>query len=266
MIKRECHCLLCQEPVEGNYWDARDRRTAECITEFGWSARGVHGDQQTPGWAYSIGLWHSLGSPEVSVFGLSSQTAMRIVNIVGDQIRDGHPLRPDQPRTDVVDGFDLGVRPAHPSWYRDFFGAALDFYQQPPLPIVQLVWPDRDGRFPWDAGADQELHQQQPKLWLAKKDHPRGIWADFDPIGGWPFGKTLPYHTVLATPAVIGGSVVTNVRRDEDGTWRFSDGSDGPWSETALRDLVTEHPEVTAVGDLTPGQRAVTADGTWHRY
>jgi hypothetical protein len=55
-------------------------------------------------------------------------------------------------------------------------------------------------------------------LWLAKTDHPSGAWADYDPTGGWPFGKTLPYHTVLATAAVIDGAAVAEVHGDEDGT------------------------------------------------
>jgi len=226
---------------------------------------GIHADKQTPGWAYSIGLWHSLSSPEVAIFGLSSQTAMRIVNIVGDQIRDGHRLRPDQQWAEVIEGFDLAMRPAHPGWYRDFFGAAIDFYQRPPLPIVQLVWPDRDGRFSWDGDADQALHQQQPMLWLAKKDHPRGAWTDQDPTGGWPFGTTLPYHAVLATTAVLDGCAIAEVRRDEDGVWRFTDGSNGQWVETTLRTLVARHPAVTAVGDLAAGEHAVAANGAWQR-
>lgn len=265
MIDRECHCLLCRGPVEGNYWDDRDRRTAEHITSYGWSAVGVSGDE-TDDWTYTVGLWHTLGSPEVAIFGLSPEIGTQIVNTVGDQVRDGRPLEPDERRADVVEGYDLAVRPVHPSWYMDFFGTAVDFYQQPPLPVVQLFWPDPQGRFGWERGADPGCARRQPMLWLDKQDHPRGAWTDQDPSGGWPFGTTLPYHPVQATQQVLDGEPVIQVHREADGAWHFRGLDEGALIETTLRRIVDTDPGVAAVGDLPPGGRAVrSGDETWMR-
>jgi hypothetical protein len=180
MTERQCQCLLCVGPVGDNYWNDRDRRVAATVTEHGWNVMGVFGDERTSGWAYSIGLWHTLGSPEIAIFGLDLDPMMEIVNIVGGRARDGLALAEGQRQSGVVKGFDILLRPVSHSWYRDFFGAAIDFYQRPPLPMLQVIWPDKAGLFPGEPGADQELADLQPMLWLSKQEHPAGIWTEPD--------------------------------------------------------------------------------------
>lgn len=174
-----CSCILCSPTEAGTAWETRDRRIAQSVTEFGWQVMGVAGGDSPADWGYSIGLWHTLRSPEVSIFGLPSQAAMRIVNVAGAAIRDGSPLAPDQRRGDILNGLDVVVRPVHPSWYLDFFGAGIDFYQAPPLPITQLFWPDRTGRYPWDDGADDYCSTSQPRLWIPKSESD-GPWVGLD--------------------------------------------------------------------------------------
>ncbi|WP_406862182.1 DUF4262 domain-containing protein [Streptomyces sp. HUAS MG47] len=173
-----CFCLLCA-PTEwgGPAWEERDRRVMKSVAEFGWHVMGVAGGDAPGDWGYSIGLWHTLRSPEISVFGLSQETAMRVVNAAGKAIRDGAPLELGARRDDVLDGgLDVVVHPVHPSWYYDFFGAGIDFYQTPPLPIAQLFWPDKAGRFPWEDGADELCRRLQPLLWIPKEES-ESDWA-----------------------------------------------------------------------------------------
>ncbi|MGW1535497.1 DUF4262 domain-containing protein [Streptomyces aureus] len=178
MIDSPCFCLLCA-PTEwgGPVSEERDRRVAQSVTDFGWHVMGVAGGDAPSDWGYSIGMWHTLRSPEVSVFGLPSGTAMSVVNSAGTAIRDGEPLELDRPRGDVLNGYDVVLRPVDPSWYYDFFGAGVDFYQTPPLPIAQLFWPDKAGRFPWEAGVDERCRTVQPLLWIPKNET-TGPWTD----------------------------------------------------------------------------------------
>ncbi|MGX1130483.1 hypothetical protein RKD49_002673 [Streptomyces glaucescens] len=178
MTDRPCHCLLCH-PAEGGdaAWDERDGRIARNVTAHDWHAMGVLGDDAPADWGYSIGLWHTLRSPEVSVFGLPAQTAMHVVNAAGTAVRDGAPLARDQRRGDVLNGREVIVRPVHSSWYRDFFGAGIDFYQRPPMPVTQLFWPDKAGRFPWDDDVDAYCRTSQPLLWIPKKESD-GPWTE----------------------------------------------------------------------------------------
>ncbi len=296
-----CFCLLCSEAApdgagpegtgpEGTAtdgagrgaFDERDRLVAANVTEFGWHVMGVNGDGEGPEWAYSIGLWHTVRSPEVCVFGLPTDTAMRIVNNLAARVRDGSPLTPDQRRTDVIEGYQVAIRPVHPTWYPSFFGAGIDFQRQPPWPVAQVIWPDKEGRLPFEEGAGDACRAGQPPLWLPK-DQVGGAWGAHDPMAGWPFGTTLPYATVVASTAVADGSApVDRVERDADGTWRFLTAADAAAltaAPTADADADADadgtvqcplglvahlHPDLAAVGALPPGAAVTrTADGGW---
>ncbi|MFJ4271753.1 DUF4262 domain-containing protein [Streptomyces coelicoflavus] len=102
-----------------------------------------------------------------------------VLKVAGREIRNGHSLQSDQRRDDILNGYSVAVRRVHPSWYRDFFGAGLDFYQAPPLPVMQVFWPDKEGRFPWDDQAQDYCRTSQPQLWISKAET-SGPWADLD--------------------------------------------------------------------------------------
>ncbi|WP_369243622.1 DUF4262 domain-containing protein [Streptomyces sp. R41] len=172
-----CPCILCTQSSREASWDQRDRTIAASTRDHGWHVMGVHADDDTPaGWAYSIGLWHTLRSPEICVFGLAVDTMMPLINAAGDAVVNGPPLMPDQRRNDIFDHVPAVIRPVHESWCTDFFGAGLDFYQVSPLPVAQLFWPDREGCFPWEDGAADYCRDNQPLLWIPKPDTP-GPWG-----------------------------------------------------------------------------------------
>lgn len=174
-----CHCLLCQDPRDESAWDAWDRTVAENVRGYGWHVAGIFGDP-TEDWAYSIGLWHSLRSPEVCVVGPRHQAAMRMVNILGEQVRDGQPFQHDERRLGVIENHPVTIRRVHPSWYRAMFGAGCHFAVKRPWPMVQAVLPDMAGRFPWEDGVDEAFLARQPFLWLDRAEHPAGPWTEDD--------------------------------------------------------------------------------------
>jgi hypothetical protein len=265
--RQPCHCLLCQVPSGEEHWDERDRGIAAKIRRFGWNVTGVWGGS-TPEWAYSIGIWHTLRAPEVCLFGLPAQTATGIVNVVGGLARDGEELREGR-RDDVLNGYDVELRIVHPLWYQRFFGAGLDFYVRPPLPMVQLLWPDRAGRFPWEPDADEWCRDSQPRLWLPPDDHPPGVWTRYEPFENWPYRTSLPYFVVHASPGVAAGTAaVGTVLRDADGTWWFLEAGADPAAaeEARLGHIAGLHPDAADVADLRPGERADRGpDGAWRR-
>ncbi|MFD8253764.1 DUF4262 domain-containing protein [Streptomyces werraensis] len=180
MSDSPCFCLLCAPLTDAPALDERDGHIAANVTDHGWHVMGVGaGDEAPADWAYSIGLWHTLRSPEVCIFGLRVETMMSVLNVAGREIHNGHPLEPDQRRDDILNGYSVAVRPVHPSWYRSFFGAGIDFYQAPPFPIMQLFWPDKEGRFPWDDRAQEYCRASQPQLW-SLKDGTSGPWTALD--------------------------------------------------------------------------------------
>jgi hypothetical protein len=45
---------------------------------------------------------------------------------------------------------------------------------------VQVVWPDRRGRYPGERGFHARYEGRQPMLWLPVEDHPPGPWTMLD--------------------------------------------------------------------------------------
>ena len=170
-----CRCLLCADYGDRDRLDAVDSSLVAGIGERGWGVIMVPGDDIGPGWAFTVGLWHSHRSPELAMFGLDTHKAMACLNLLGDAVRDGRPVADGQERDDVVEGWPVVLRTVERAWWRDFLGTATGFYRATRgVSFLQVVWPDREGRRPGDDGADPEA---QPQLWLAPADHPAGCWT-----------------------------------------------------------------------------------------
>jgi hypothetical protein len=226
------------------------------VQSHGWSVVALPEEGEFPGWAYSVGMWHTMRSPEVCVFGLRVPDMHHWLNQVGDRVRAGLELRPGTMVDDVLDGYPLVVRPVHPSWYVDLFAYGLDFYREPPLPMVQLVWPElrSEGR--------------QPSLWLPKDDHPPGVWTRLDQLVDSPFPGTAAESLVLGSRRVIDGSApVAGVVHGADGSWCFLDDSGLPeMGVVHLKHVVADYPYVCDFADLPPGYAAWREpDGNWSR-
>jgi hypothetical protein len=157
------------------------------IAAVGWSVVHVPGDTSAPPWAYTVGLWLSHHHPELVMAGLPDEHMAIILNSVSDQVADGVPV-------DVADDIDricpctLTIRPVHPSWRRTPMFALSDRYYGYALggrpDCLQVVWPDRRGRYPGDRGFQPRYEGRQPMLWLPVEDHPPGPWTRLD--GGYP--------------------------------------------------------------------------------
>ncbi|MEV7007287.1 DUF4262 domain-containing protein [Streptosporangium sp. NPDC051022] len=170
-----CQCLLCvAHDVE---LDEFDRDTMRKVRERGWVVIMVPEDEDGPGWAFTVGLWHTFRSPETAMFGLDIEVMRDCLNTLADEIAAGNGLVADQERDDVIRNYSVVTRNVDQSWYRSLFGMALHFYQRPPLPFMEVVWPDNAGRFPWDPRATPRLRELQPSLWIPKDDHAPGPWT-----------------------------------------------------------------------------------------
>ena len=127
--KRECHCQIDEpEPGQESTFDNGDRTVMANIAEHGWHIVQILDEPQSSGWVFSVGMWHTLGSPELAVFGLPSNDAGHLINQIGDYIRSGRSIGPAVVFNDVLeDGRPVTFRPADSSWYGPMFGYATWF-------------------------------------------------------------------------------------------------------------------------------------------
>jgi hypothetical protein len=145
--------------------DAGELKLVSDVREYGWHVLGVDPDSALapPPFAYSVGLFYSLGHPEVIVTGLPQKSAQVVINAVGRRAGTAAPVECGLNYLDILHEFPVSFRPVSFSRYPTYVGYAMWFYRHiaSAFPLLQLYWPDRGGRFPWDPGFEPSLAVQQ---------------------------------------------------------------------------------------------------------
>ena len=120
-------------------------------------------DPPTPSYAYTIGVPALVGFPEIAVFGLTPVAAKGLIGLVVDACRGGTEIPLGVELVGLLDN-DLrcAFAPVDLDQFAPFFGTAAAWYQGEPFSLVQLMYPDRNGFMPYEAGFEQRLRYAQP--------------------------------------------------------------------------------------------------------
>ncbi len=141
-----------------------DRKLLDDIEEHGVHVVHVPGDDDVPQFSFSVGLWHSFEQPEVIVFGLPPDIAHELLNVVADEAGEGKSFLADSRHEGLLHNYPVRFFAVPKALYADFLGSARWAYEGDDFPAVQLVWPDKQGRWPWDAGVREVFRDSQPVL------------------------------------------------------------------------------------------------------
>ena len=133
------------------------------------AARGLHvvhvpARDGRPGCSYSVGLWHSFGQPEVIVFGLEPAVAAALLDRIADAADDGRTLLAGSRHDGLLHGYPAHFLAVPPAAVASWCARAQRAYAGEDFPVVQLVWPDRQGRWPWQPDARPGFRELQPLL------------------------------------------------------------------------------------------------------
>jgi hypothetical protein len=159
--------------VQESAWlDQQDSHTAATIRKYGWLIEYVGGggcdvpgccggELDGPPFGYTVGLF-GLGHPELLIIGAPQATTFGVLNDLGGRIRDGQDLVVGQLLT--FEGWPHRiVVEALPNPGEIVF-AANRHYQRPAqasVPVYQLSYDDKAGKFPWDP--DYAAPEMQPR-------------------------------------------------------------------------------------------------------
>ena len=86
----DCRCRLC-EPDADVHDDEQETRALDIIGRHGWLVTAIEAADGIPGWAFTTGLTHSFGWPELAMTGLPTATLHACLNEVAGRARDGVP-------------------------------------------------------------------------------------------------------------------------------------------------------------------------------
>lgn len=171
----------------------------------GFSVALFHGNGYSPSFAYTIGLYKTFGHPEFSCFGLSHElmhsmfwTAKKLFDEQQEpDLTVGHPH--------FLEGYDVRLLAVDKARYPDYFGYGHWFYRGWDFPVLQIVWPDKQARFPWDDSFNPDWKFKQPLL---------------DRNSDFRFREERD-AAVFTTRQVLEGLPILRVVHDADGDWQF---------------------------------------------
>lgn len=168
-------------PAQLAWLDQDDQLTTELVRRHGWRIIYVVATGETgpdcapdcpcrrdgsdegpprPAFAYTVGLF-GLGHPELLIFSVPPEVAAAVLNELASQISAGANLAPGRmlelPRWNRRAVTEQVANPGAIVY------AANSFYRRPAeasVPVLQVGYDDRQGRFPWDPDYDEGAGRQ----------------------------------------------------------------------------------------------------------
>ncbi len=113
------------------------------------------GDPANPGppFTYTVGLWHTFWHPEMICIGLPAPVATQLLGFYTERIAEGKPPKTDVPlREQITDGYPVQFKVCRPEAKTQYMQWANWFNSTSDYPVVQLIWQDKNNRWPWDKG------------------------------------------------------------------------------------------------------------------
>ena len=96
-----------------------EKRLIAKIAEYGWFCMSVGGgDEGEPPFSYTIGLWETLCTPELIVFGLESKVMYWLLADMIDRLKTGEQLVDGARISGLLLDYDFIARAVHPSQIR----------------------------------------------------------------------------------------------------------------------------------------------------
>lgn len=229
---------------------------ASDIDAFGWHVVSVTG---SPQWAYTIGLLHSFGLPELIIFGLRTEVHKFILNGIAEALRDGELTGDDVPVGVGSANLPFRMVSLDDGWKDGFPTFATWLYRFDEIPIRQVVWTDKEGRFPSDPDFEVSL-EPQPEGSSPPTFPPTDRWSCIDVAQRWPMPDRRG-GLVFTTKAIQQHELpVRLVARYDDGDWFFGDLESELTNENVLllhvEHLLEHDPSLVFTIDLDPGHEA----------
>lgn len=230
---------------EQNQNELEERKTIlKNIEEFGCHLILIEADNYLPGFVYSIGLFQKFNHPEIICFGLKKDVMAAIINHACDLIKNGEILVPNKLYSGFLQGYSIQFVELAKEFYQNYLGYAGWFYNRSfDFPALQLVWPDKQQKFPWEEDFNSDWKFKQPLL---------------DRNTDFKFYEERNLG-VFTTKQAFEGEPILYVYHNRDGDWQFHTNAE-PNLEDAklvcLKQITELDPSINDIYHLQYGWRA----------
>lgn len=213
------------------------------IDKFGLQVIMVSSTSYSPSFAYSIGLWETYKHPEIICFGLSDNLGHEIINDVAEIIKQGTTIKVGENYTGIFKDSRAEFLKVDKRNIEDYFGVALEHYKGRQFEALQLIWTDRNDKFPWEENFEKEFLYKQPLL---------------DRNADFKFREPKNLTTFTTRQWLELGKPILRVVHDHDGDWQFLTGDQMPEDIkiVALEELILRDKTLNNVFDLDYGESA----------
>lgn len=240
--------------TKNEHFSDGEKQLFDDIEKYGLHTLFVPGSDYLPSFCYTVGLLKTYGHPEIICFGLSSKAATEVLNNIADIIKSGQKIELKK----VYDNFFINVDSqfieVDQRYIKNYLGYDIWFYETLDIPSLQLVWADRENKFPWEDTFDQELIYRQPLL---------------DRNADFKF-RELKNLAVFTTRQFIEGSPILRVVHDAEGDWQFLTGDQMPEDIkiVSLSEIVKSDSAIVDLFDLDYGESAErqSPEHDWERF
>lgn len=266
MSDEDCRCHLCRpEDLD----DERDRKVLRDVQEHGCHVVLVdpsitcdhdHAEAEPheagPAFAYSVGLWHHARHPEIAISGLRREVMHGLINDCVSRVRAGHRIEPGDVTEALLSKYPVTFETVTDDMAREA-GSWSHWFHRRRVPVVQAVWTDAEGRFPWQIGTPDWLRERQPEAW--RVPGPRNGCLAVD--AAWPLDEDPGSKAFGCSHVVEEGAAAVWVERDLDpergSEWTVAcaaaEHDSSMLRVVHLRHLVVQHASFAALRDLPFG-------------
>ncbi|MCE2029466.1 DUF4262 domain-containing protein [Sessilibacter corallicola] len=145
--------------------DQYEEKALKDIEEHGCHILHVMEEDEYPRFTYSIGIEKTSGQPEIIITGLKQEIAHWIANEYNNRVRAGEVFKPNEYYSDFLEGFEVTFKEVAQEHYSEHFGWANWLYNSNNFKVLQLIYPNTSGFWPWDSEASEDFKWFLPKLY-----------------------------------------------------------------------------------------------------
>lgn len=151
------------EAPEGTL-DTDEQRFVDMIREHGWFNTRIFADEGgQPDYNFTTGFEVTLRCPEIMVFAFPKDVAHTILQDIFEQVEGGLKLEPNKAYNNFTN-LPVIFQPVKKALYADYLGWSRWFYAGDHFDCWQMVWSDREGRFPWHPDFEMKYAVMQADL------------------------------------------------------------------------------------------------------